>query len=175
MTRNITLWYHISKFDLGEQVVFKPKVPESALESMEGNIPRVCVSDSIYNCLRAITSNTKHLKVGEVILELRREVQPFTLAKDAKNIFVSPAIYVTELVPYIPPKCIDFRINREHWFITDTLFNRAGYISLHGLLNGVIEITNTPDKVETIGFEHLIKSELIENPNKKNKKIISKK
>ena len=105
-------WYHISSKYLGESVILEPKVPMRRYED-EGNIPHICVTDSIFKCLRAIygdktftLSNFLWILTGKVKLKNRRV-----------NNFV---IYKTENRPYTPPSVRDFVLNNERWFIQPT-------------------------------------------------------
>ena len=48
------MFYHVSKNNLGNIIYLEPKIPENCLIEEEGNIPHICVSTSIYYCLRSI-------------------------------------------------------------------------------------------------------------------------
>lgn len=71
-------YFHISKKDLGEKIILKPKIPESAILSKEGNIPRICVCPKIYNCIEGITS-TRKPTVGEFIIDLGIYIKPLEI------------------------------------------------------------------------------------------------
>jgi len=55
------------------------------------------------------------------------------IRKKKSNNIISPAVYYTNEVPYLPPRASDFRLTKEHWFLKPTLFNRFGYICLKTL------------------------------------------
>jgi hypothetical protein len=46
-------FFHISKFYLGDNVLFVPRIPESRAESENETIARICFSRSIVGCLDA--------------------------------------------------------------------------------------------------------------------------
>lgn len=52
--------YFITQKDMGDHVILKPRIPESAPD-YEGNIPRICVSPSI---LGALSSIGRHIYIG---------------------------------------------------------------------------------------------------------------
>lgn len=112
------MWYHVSFDYLGESTILKPKIPNiiyAPEREIEGNIPRVCVSLSIYNCLKA--------KIGE----------PSISTLDWKDIPENPCVYFTEDVPFIPPACSDFRVNDERWFLMPTKFYYLGRVDMYKL------------------------------------------
>lgn len=130
----MTQYFHISKKDLGDKVVLKPKIPESALPSKEGNIPRICVCPKIYNCIEAIVS-VRRPTVGDFIQELSKDVNPFELFESNKLItYFSPSIYVSDEIPFLPPAASDYRRTKEHWYLKRTPFKRCGYLDLNMLL-----------------------------------------
>lgn len=121
------MWFHISKKFLGNKITLTPKVPDSAQLHIEGDIPRICVSSSIYKCLCGILGNGR-LRSFEAKAEF------------AEN----PCVYFTEKTPYLPPDCIDFRKIDEHWFLYPTDFYFAARIDLYNLFaNHYIVPTNT--------------------------------
>lgn len=123
-------WYHVSRKDLGDKIKLTPKIPESAIISREGNIPRVTTSDNVLLCVKAIISSYT-FKVAD-LLEFKH-----------KNNFINPAIYVNDTdQPYLPPDAIDFRSNNEHWYLQETEFNLIGYVCLKSLTEGKLNIVN---------------------------------
>lgn len=101
------MWFHISKDYLGKTKILMPKVTNynSITTYEEGNIPHICVADSIFNCLCAIVGNCKP--------NTSNFLRQFT-----KN----PSIYFTEEIAFLPPNAIDFRVTNEHWFLKRTKF-----------------------------------------------------
>jgi hypothetical protein len=66
------MWFHVSKTYLGDNPILQPKLPRNGFWPIimeEGNIPRVCVSNSLFHCLLAI-HGTEYLK--SVTWSLRR-------------------------------------------------------------------------------------------------------
>ena len=47
-------WYHISSNYLGKTTVLSPRVPKYCCIEEEGDIPRICVSNNITNCLFSV-------------------------------------------------------------------------------------------------------------------------
>ena len=80
------LWYHISNEFIGYNPILEPRVPivtETALIS-EGNIPRVCVSNSIYFCIRS--------KVGREDLRVCDILDQFSVTEDNENYIIENKI-----------------------------------------------------------------------------------
>lgn len=127
------MFFHVSYHDHGEYFQFTPKVPVDAVSSKEGNIPRVCVSTSIYNCLHSL-ANVIKLYSYDVILKCKHD-------KDTPCI-IQPVIYkvVEGQTPYIPPNAVDFRLRDEHWFITPVFMERVGCLDVIELTNGNIVV-----------------------------------
>lgn len=124
-------YYHISKTDLGEKFRFTPRVPRSAIIDDEGDIPRVCVSSKIVNCIDAICGC--YATVNDFIHEVVR------LDSD---LLIPPTVYFTTRTPYTPPNAVDFYQNGEKWFITSVTMKRLGYIDLERMFQfGEVLIT----------------------------------
>lgn len=123
------MFYHISSKDHGENFKFKPRIPRSSLISKEGNIPRICVSPSIYYCLCSIAGH-RPLDFSDIVLEFKSE----------DGTIVSPSVYITEEVPFIPPDASDFKKNNERWFLKSIIMKRIGYLNLLALSVGNIEL-----------------------------------
>ena len=120
------MWFHVTNAYLGDNPILRPSLPKNGdwkIIREEGNIPRICVSHSIYNCLLAI-HGTEYLRSSDL---------EFT---------ENPCVYFTEETPYLPPCCSDFRLNGEMWFIKKTQFFYLGRIDMNYLFNhGVIKPT----------------------------------
>lgn len=144
------LWYHVSNEFIGYTPILEPRIPDTVLMN-EGNIPRVCVSNNIYFCIRS--------KVGREDLRAYDLLYGFN-AKDDEDYFIryeickmvtvkNPSVYVTEGTPYYPPNYSDFRRNNEMWFITPTQFHFIGFLSIGEIVkNQVIRFSN--QQIETI-------------------------
>ena len=124
------MWYHLRKRYIGKNPTIEPYVPNAVKISAtycaeEGNIPRICVSDHIFKCITGILG----------ILQ----PSPSDLSRQFDE---NPCLYITDSTPYVPPNCLDFRDNNEHWFITPTKFIYLGRINLSKIFkNGIIELT----------------------------------
>lgn len=157
------MWYHVSKRFLGNEFVFKPKLPETAVIEREGDTPRICVSDSIAKCLRAIDSGD-NLTLKSIIINFSDLKDEFSFETEedlyAKN-FRTPAIYVTEETPILPPDISDFRFNNEHWFLQPTKFKFVGYLSFNALLKGQLSISPRYDYVEIEDYRVLENKEFV--------------
>lgn len=128
----ILTFKHVSKMDLGDSAVFTPRVPETALVSIEGNIPRVCVSPSVGRCIHSIISS-RVTHAWDLLYEFRSNIEDFEDLEewiDRDGIIVSPSIYSTDELPYLPPKASDFRQNKEMWFLKPVTLIRNGYVDL---------------------------------------------
>ena len=112
------MWFHVTKDYLGKEVVLKPHAPESeCIRNSEGDIPRICVSDNIFLCLKGIVGNS-------VLTSLHFK------SRFSEN----PSVYCTEEQAYIPPNCSDFRENHEHWILKPTKFFFLAYLDVRALL-----------------------------------------
>lgn len=169
-------YYHISKTYLGKEYLFTPRIPQSSLISVEGNIPRICVSDNILKCIRSMTG--MH---SPDILDITSE---FIFGNDDcsnvdqlllnGNNFVNPAIYYTQNIPFLPPNISDFRYNSEMWFLQPELFQFKGYLNLSQLISGnfvVSESATSLTKKEYIDRKNeeleILLEKNIKNKNKK--------
>ena len=126
------MWYHISNKYLGDSPILQPRLPRNGYWKIireEGNIPRICVSNSLFHCLLAI-HGTEYLKSSN--LEFKE----------------NPCVYFTEETPYLPPACSDFRQNGEMWFIKKTRFFYLARININYLFtHGVIIPTTEKDLI----------------------------
>ncbi|MDD5151922.1 MAG: hypothetical protein PHC28_15825 [Flavobacterium sp.] len=137
------MFFHISRSDIGEEVILTPRLPPSAIISQEGNIPRICVSPNPLYAIRSITG-TKKPRVYDILSEFKDNIV------GTKKL----TIYGTLKEAYIPPSSSDFRFNSEHWFLTDTKFYKLGYIDIIGLLNGNLFILEEYTKFNTQWFDN---------------------
>lgn len=124
------MWYHVRREFLGNHPLIKPKIPKAVIDNAfcraeEGNIPRVCVSDHVFKCFRGIMG-----------IE-----EPCTI--DFKTRFEeNPYLYITDETALVPPNCLDFRYNNEHWFIKPTRFYYIGRIDMYKMVSKhIIDIT----------------------------------
>lgn len=111
------MWYHITDKYFGKEKIFVPRLPRDGSKFIierEGDIPRICVSNSIFKCLRAI-HGTEYLNSSSLLF--------------SKN----PCAYFTEEAPYLPPNCTDFRENDERWFIKKTKFFYLARVDMYKL------------------------------------------
>lgn len=141
--KNTQYWYHISKIFLGDNIILQPKVPESAVIEIEGDIPRICVSSHILKCLRSLIS-TKKLFAENIILEFAESKRILNSKKYIKGYIENPCIYYTSNNPaYLPPDSSDYRNNDEHWFLTSTQFYYFGRLDIKKLIfDNILESTD---------------------------------
>ena len=152
------MFYHVSKNNLGNIIYLEPKIPENCLIEEEGNIPHICVSTSIYYCLRSIIGvQSKNFHVFNLLESFRHNLIPMESKEDwvsrGENL-LSPSIYISKENAFIPPNASDFRSNKEHWYLQKTKFERIGFLDLPILItNGKLKTTNNCHYIE--GF-HVI-------------------
>ena len=153
-------YFHVSKRYLGETVTFKPKIPETSIIDIEGNIPRICVSDKVFRCLCSIVSSYP-FNISDLLYEFRDDIKGFETKEEYCNridTIKSPVIYYTEDTPFLPPAVSDFRNNREHWFLQDTTFRLYGFVDFSELIkNKKLSISKTPTEIHS---NNLLKEEL---------------
>lgn len=124
------MWYHVRREYLGKAPIIQPKVPEAVSENVtcgaeEGNIPRICVSDNIFKCFRGIMG-----------IEIPRTIDFSTRFEE------NPYLYITDETALVPPNCLDFRYNNEHWFIKPTRFYYIGRIDMYKMVSrNILDIT----------------------------------
>lgn len=119
-------YFHVSRKYLGINPIFKPKVPESCCISGEGDIPRICVTTSVFLCFRAISGRSK-ITLEDILIEFRGH---------------NPVVYYSEELPFLPPDASDFRYNDEHWYLKNTKFKLLGYVNMvHLCKTGKISVT----------------------------------
>lgn len=109
------MWYHVTPTYLGKCVMLQPRVPENANTDREGDVPRICVSDTVFKCLRALKG------------------REYLCSNDFSTYEENPCVYYTEEVPYTPPNCDDFRYNSEKWFVKKTKFFFLARVDLYHL------------------------------------------
>ncbi len=135
------MWYHVSNNFIGNEVLLElqlPKIDNIAQQLLEGNIPRICVSSSVFKCLRA-KCGFDHIST----IQWERAEE-------------NPCVYFTEEVPFIPPSCSDFRNNDERWFLKNTKFYFLGRIDMYKLFTKEVLVPTKevkiklPKKPETI-------------------------
>lgn len=126
------MWFHVSNTYLGDSPILQPRLPRNGhwkIINEEGNIPRICVSNSLFHCLLAI-HGTEYLKSSRL---------DFT---------ENPCVYFTEETPYLPPNCSDFRLNSEMWFLKKTKFFYLSRIDMNYLFtHGIIRPTTEKDLI----------------------------
>ena len=143
------MWFHIDRGYLGKTIILNPRVPDCceigySNRYTEGNIPRICVSDTIYDCIRGILGIASPSS-----LEIRDRFHD------------NPCVYFTEEYPYIPPDSSDFRLTNEHWFLTPTKFKYLARVDIYRLITkGVVLPTEVkeakyPKKVTFIEAEQV--------------------
>lgn len=111
------MWYHVTDRYFGKKEIFVPRLPRDGSKFIierEGDVPRICVSNSIFKCLRAI-HGTEDLNSSRLYFS------------------ENPCVYFTEEVPYLPPNCTDFRANDERWFIKKTEFFYLARVDMYKL------------------------------------------
>lgn len=149
------MFYHVSKKNLGNQVILEPRVPETGLMEEEGNIPHICVSTSIFHCLRSIIAvQARNFHVFNLLEAFRQNLVPMESKEDwvARGEKIqSPIVYVSNEKAYLPPNCSDFRFNKEHWFLKETHFEKIGFIDLQTLVTkGKIKVIDNFNELDGI-------------------------
>ena len=142
-----------------------PRITKNTIKS-EGNIPRVCVSNSIYFCIKS--------KVGREDLRVCDVLDQFSVAEDNENYIIetnnckistvkNTSVYVTEDTPYYPPDYSDFRRNNEMWFIIPTQFHFIGFLSIGEMVKNQL-VRFSSQQIETIYFPKDFEMNLELNP-----------
>lgn len=151
-------FFHVSRTDFGEKFKFKPRIPSSAVMSVEGDIPRVCVSTTVLDCINAI-NGCGNTSVSDLLINCCDHIEQ---AMGLAVIFKSPAVYMTTRVPYLPPEASDFRDNDERWFITPVTMKRVGFIDLSEIVyNQTIVITAEQNYFDRVDLEDYDTEKLI--------------
>ena len=146
-------FFHVSRLDLGETVTMEAKLPWLCNLDTEGDIPRICVSPIIHHCLRAVSSCVSDFTVNDALEHAKIE----TIFGESIEEYVErvpyirgQSVYYTDEKPFIPPATIDLRKNKEHWFLKNTEFKRAGYIDLDHLVNQrKVRVINDISEIES--------------------------
>lgn len=116
---------HVSKHDLGEKFKFTPRIPENAVLDYEGDIPRVCVSTNLYDCVRGVLGEAE-----PVVADFAHTMRRWHTERSRGMYYEASALYGTNRKAFLPPDHGDFRDNQEHWFLTPVTMYRLGYIDL---------------------------------------------
>ncbi len=118
-------YFHLSKVDLGEQVVLEPKVPESAVTPECVSTPRVCFAPTLFQCLISISGSSNTASAMTEFLYSH------------KTQFNNPTVYSTtsrKLILPKYPKCSDYQSTGEHWSLRPIKVRRLGYLDMTQLL-----------------------------------------
>lgn len=105
--------YHVSyDTDNALDYTFIPRVPDSRTSDEDGQIKRVCFSDSIQNCIRGISGRLMQ-ESGEII------VYKYEVDVDSPNIISWKKLYEDGLVN-------DASLTHEYWYIGEKLLHLVG-------------------------------------------------
>ena len=134
------MWFHLTLnplYSSNNRYVIHPKIPVHSSVEIEGNIPRICVSDHIALCLRSMVPHhhDEDPSVDNLMLNFSSYRKDFKHVIQYKKV-IFPYVYCTEAQPYLPPDCVDFRSTHEHWFIEPTMFTFIGNLNLFSVING---------------------------------------
>jgi hypothetical protein len=121
------LWYHITQSTYSEEVLFEPPIPQDT--DGEPNVPRICVSSTIEQCLAGFTG----MPVGESSLG-----QIVNFCIEEKRPFV---IYQLQGSPIFADEIGDSYRTNEHWFLDPTYGELVGYVSWDDLSELIISET----------------------------------
>lgn len=107
---SITL-YHVS-FDLNEPLhkEFSPRIPSSVMSEEDDGIPRICFSDSIQGCIRAICGYPKIDSEYVDIIVWKHEF------KSNEYLFDWNYLYLKNLVP-------DAAVTHEYWYTKEIILH----------------------------------------------------
>ena len=160
---NKNVWFHITNKYIGKKPILNPHNPKDN-EHDEGNIPRLCVSDSILKCLRAVIGSEK-LEVFDVIEDY------IAYSKNETDIFSSIEKIENKFKPYLPRKirsefndCLSIEDEIKKYGTVSLFIDYNEYemlISNHKnfinevnkkLLNNVSSITYFNEKEESITY-----------------------
>jgi hypothetical protein len=146
------MYYHVSRTFLGKEKILTPLIPDCCTNTKfmcsaeEGNIPRICVSNSIMNCLVAICGG--------------RLYSPEIIQKFKEN----PCVYISEKEAFIPPNASDFRQNNEHWYIAKTKFRYIGRVNIYQLTKRNVIIPTNEKEAKTIKRpRYIIETKVVED------------
>ena len=161
------LWFHVSDEFVGYNPVLEPRqIPGNSVFMFEGNVPRVCVSNNIYFCVRSKIGR-EDLRSYDLLFQFavrKNDEDSITETDTCKIVTIkNPSVYATEETPYYPPNCNDFRRNNEMWFITPTQFQFIGFLSIDQIIKNMV-IRYSPQQIETIYVPNEYKMNLELNP-----------
>lgn len=147
-------FFHVSKHDLGDRVTLEAKLPSLCNLEKEGDIPRICVSPLVHHCLRAVSSGVNSFKLSDAFDHAKLD----TIHGESLQDYIErvpyirgQSVYCTVERPFVPPAVVDFRKNKEHWFLKDTEFKRIGYIDLEHLYkNRKVRVINEISEVSSV-------------------------
>lgn len=112
-------FYHVSRMYLGKSKVFLPKIPESAVRSLEDvETPRICVAPTIIQCLMGIAGTE------DIEFEFRNK------SKDKfDELFVYTPMDCSKVSP--AGRIPDFQRTKEHWILEPCEMSYLGKINKH--------------------------------------------
>ncbi len=140
--------YHIS-FDTNNIIYkFEPRIQEEILESENSKMRRICVSDSIENCLSAIPRRDEILKdfiIKQVYGNLPKFViYEFNKIKVQSNNLLSSS-FIKQYVP-------DAEINNELWIVNQEVIpDKISFVSLISFKD--VQPDNGPSKITDVVYK----------------------
>jgi len=174
--------YHISLKFWRKIEMFSPRIPKGCLNGVNENntIPRICLSDSVENCLTAASWGGSNLindppyKENELIAIAR--IYKFDCRKIKRKNLLLPC----QIKKYVP----DSLISHEHWVINQNISPKKSYVIIlrdfffdikileyEGRKYKVYKITRTKYDILTEEQDNLLISYL----NSKNKESFTRK
>lgn len=119
------VWYHITKENLGKEVLLTPFVPASFGEPL---VPRICVAPTIGHCLGALRHDIKsyryvYFTVGKAFFPKREYISVPEYLKTAQY------TYLTRKGNKLVYDVCDKHITEEKWILEPTVFYRCNILS----------------------------------------------
>lgn len=139
--------YHIS-FDT-ENIIhkFEPRIPEEILESENNKIGRICVSDSIENCLSAIPGRDEILDEFE-IKQVSENLPEFIIYEFDENQISNKNLLNSNIIKkYV----LDSEITNEIWIVNQNAYPLK--ISLAKLKNYESDYIDRKLKITKVEYE----------------------
>ena len=141
-------FYHLGLEKDGVVDIFKPRVPESIMYEENDKIKRICLADSIKNCLNAVSwgkgglyfnTNNKGESIPIIVYEFSNGIL-------SENLVTPIALSEKKLVP-------DAMLTQEYWVINQNLIpDRTFYIVVKDI---VMEEVNGEEVIKGFNYEQI--------------------
>lgn len=160
--------FHVSRYSEGQAAIeeFVPRIPKNRMQGEDDSTPRICVSDNLLGCLRAMSNPAyemyeyaeseyhcpyQEMSYLDVLLEKNQSGQMYRIYHfdmEKSEVVTPEELHKNGWVP-------DALKTNEHWITSNRKPDRVSYIFLHSVTKGKrayeFRLSEEQDELETFG------------------------